>query len=152
MFRQIGRKIYYEKSTGNKIVDTGERQGAVVETTVQQDFESYSELSERNPESVDLIVLEFGELSEDFATSNGVRVNIETGKLEFSYPDPNEPEAPPVFQEPLSSKVVNLELENAMLQMSMMEMTMYAASQDERLQTQENAVMELSMIVAGGGL
>jgi len=52
----------------------------------------------------------------------------------------------------LSGQVGTLTTENAVLQMSMMEMTMYAASQDERLQTQENAVMELSMIVAGGGL
>lgn len=59
---------------------------------------------------------------------------------------PQEPEPQP------PTEIEILQQENAMLQMSMMEMTMYAASQDERLQTQENAVMELSMIVAGGGL
>ncbi len=37
------------------------------------------------------------------------------------------------------------------LQMSVMELSSYAATKDERLQTQENAVMELSMLVAGGG-
>lgn len=149
---QIGRKIYYDKATGNKLVDTGESEGLVVETTVQQDFEAYTELSERNPETVGVIQLAYGELSEDFTANNGVRVNLETGKLDFSYPDSNEPEAPPIYQKPLSSKVDNLELENAMLQMSMMEMTMYAATQDERLQGQEQAILELSMIVAGGGL
>ncbi|WP_144511620.1 hypothetical protein [Bacillus sp. FJAT-22090] len=56
-------------------------------------------------------------------------------------PDP-EPQPP--------SDIEVLQQENAMLQMSVMEMTMYAASQDERLQGQEQAILELSMIVAGG--
>ena len=82
--------------------------------------------------------------------SNGVRVNLVTKGLEFSYPDPSEPEAPPIYQAPLSKSVSLLEQENAMLQMSVMELSSYAASQDERLQVQENAVMELSMLIAGG--
>lgn len=59
----------------------------------------------------------------------------------------------PVVPEPLiPSEADELRAENAMLQMSMMEMTMYAATQDERLQGQEQAILELSMIVAGGGM
>ena len=57
-------------------------------------------------------------------------------------------------QEPMPQPPTDIELlqhENAMLQMSMMEMTMYAATQDARLQGQEQAILELSMIVAGGG-
>lgn len=148
---EIGRRIYYEKATGNIVLNIGDRSDSVIPMTIEHEFQSYLALSERNPDTIGVIELNFGELKQEFLESNSSRVNIETGKLEFSYPDPNDPEAPPVYQEPLSSKVDNLELENAMLQMSMMEMTMYAASQDERLQTQENAVMELSMIVAGGG-
>lgn len=33
---QIARRIYYDKSSGNIIVDTGERSGAVVETTIER--------------------------------------------------------------------------------------------------------------------
>ena len=33
---QIGRRIYYDKTTGNVILDTGEREGHVVPTTVEQ--------------------------------------------------------------------------------------------------------------------
>lgn len=43
-----------------------------------------------------------------------------------------------------------LQQENAMLQMSVMELSTYAATQDERLQTQESAIMELSMLIIGG--
>ena len=67
---------------------------------------------------------------------------------------PKEPEPqPPTAEE----KIAALEAENSMLQSSVMELTMYAAgqdvtlqTQDERITTQESAVMELSMLIAGG--
>lgn len=72
--------------------------------------------------------------------------SIQDGQIVFGEEIPiPEPEPQP------PSEVEILQQENAMLQMSMMEMTMYAATQDERLQGQEQAILELSMIVAGGG-
>ncbi len=109
---QIGRRIYYEKSTGNVIVDTGERSGYVVESTVEQDFATYAALAERVPETVGWIQLEYGQYAQDFAACNGFRVNPDTLELEFSYPDPNEPEAPPVYQKPLSVQIEELRAEN----------------------------------------
>jgi hypothetical protein len=64
---QIGRKIYYELSTGNVIQDTGERQGYVVETTQADDFASYNLLSGRVPSSIGYIQLAFGEQAGNFA-------------------------------------------------------------------------------------
>lgn len=104
----IGRKIYYEIETGNVILDTGERQGFVVPTTVEQDMQTYKGLTERNREAVDVIELEYGQYAQDFAESNGYRVNPETKELEFSYPDPNEPEQVLVYQTPLSVEVEEL--------------------------------------------
>lgn len=52
-------------------------------------------------------------------------------------------------QQPLT-EVKLLQQENAMLQMSIMELSTYAASQDERLEAQESAIMELSMLIMGG--
>ncbi|AIQ31627.1 hypothetical protein P40081_28430 [Paenibacillus sp. FSL P4-0081] len=109
---QIGRKIYYEKSTGNILVDTGERSGDVVETTQEQDFTSYVAISERIPETVGMIKLEYGQYNQDFAECSGYRVNPGNGKLEFSYPDPNEvPGEPsnPVYQQPLTEQIATLE-------------------------------------------
>ncbi|MFZ0578905.1 MAG: hypothetical protein WAM41_15515 [Psychrobacillus psychrotolerans] len=64
-------------------------------------------------------------------------------------PEPQKPTA--------EEKIALLEAENAMLQMSVMELAMYTAgqdvtlqTQDERITTQESAVMELSMLIAGG--
>ncbi|MEK3838447.1 MULTISPECIES: hypothetical protein [unclassified Paenibacillus] len=79
----IGRKIYYEKSTGNVLVDTGERSGDVIETTQEQDFESFKLLVQRVPESVGVIKLGYGQYGEDFAAASGYRINLDTEELEF---------------------------------------------------------------------
>ena len=104
--KKIGRKIYYDKATGNVLVDTGEMMGAVVETTVDQDFETYQALKERVRDTVGVIQLEYGQYAQDFAQCNGYRVNPETLELEFSYPDPNvtEPQEP-VYQKPLTEQL-----------------------------------------------
>ena len=102
---QIGRKIYYDTTSGNVILDTGEFQGYVVPTTVEQDIQTYKALSERNRETFDTIELEYGQYAQDFMDCNGYRVNPETKELEFSYPDPNEPEVEQPYQAPLSEKV-----------------------------------------------
>ena len=131
--KQIGRRIYYELSTGNVILDTGERSGYVVETTIEQDFETYRALAERVPETVGWIQLEYGQYAQDFAACSGYRVDVsgETPTLVFSYPDPNQPEAPPVYQKPLSVQIEELRAENL---------------------TAFEAIAELyEMMIAGGG-
>ena len=74
---QIGRKIFYELATGNIIVDTGERQGAVIATTIEQDIATFTALSERNRETFDVIELPFGYRAQDFAECVGYRVDVE---------------------------------------------------------------------------
>ncbi|MDR7001548.1 hypothetical protein [Neobacillus niacini] len=105
---QIGRRIYHEISTGNVILDTGERQGSVVATTIDQDIASFTVLSERNRDTFDVIELPFGAYSQDFAECNGYRVNVDTKAIEFSYPDPSQPDAPQVFQKALTEQVAEL--------------------------------------------
>jgi hypothetical protein len=111
----VGRKIYYEKSTGNVLVDTGERSGSVIETTTVLDFESYVTLQERVPETVGIIQLDYGQFSQDFHECNGYRINPSTLEIEFSYPDPSNPEPLPVYRKPLSEEVEKLKLMNAKL-------------------------------------
>lgn len=103
---KIGRKIYYDKATGNVILDTGEKMGAVVETTIDQDIATFTALSERNRDTFDVLQLEYGQYAQDFAECNGYRVNPETLELEFSYPDPNATESQePVYQKPLTEQL-----------------------------------------------
>lgn len=106
---KIGRKIYFDNFTGNVIIDTGECMGDVVETTQEQDFQSYTVLSERNPETVGVLKLSYGQYAQDFDECNGYRVNPQTLEIEFSYPDPNQEESQePVYRKPLSEEVNDL--------------------------------------------
>lgn len=116
---QIGRKLYWDKLTGNVIVDVGEMEGDVRETTIEEDYQVYKALQERVPETVGCMKFQFGQYAQDFAECNGYKVNPDTQTLEFSYPDPNIP-APqePVYQKPLSEKVADLE--QAIAELSMM--------------------------------
>ncbi|WP_270166088.1 hypothetical protein [Paenibacillus sp. SYP-B4298] len=84
---QIGRKLYYDKSSGKILVDTGQRSGNVVPTTTEQDFAVYGSLAERIPDTVGLLELEYGAYEQDFAESSGYRVDPETKQIFFSYPD-----------------------------------------------------------------
>lgn len=51
----IGRRIYYDKTTGNVILDTGEMVGFVTPTTIDEDFETYKALKERVRDTVSVI-------------------------------------------------------------------------------------------------
>lgn len=113
----IGRRIYYDLTTGNIIQDTGERAGDVTETTIEQDFKAYVSLAERVPKTVGMLQLEYGQYRQDFE-DGGVkaRVNLETKQLEFIYLDPGaDPEQPqePIYTVPLTERITAVEAESA---------------------------------------
>jgi hypothetical protein len=116
---QIGRKIYYDKATGNPILDTGERWGAVTETSVDEDFATYAVLQERVRDTVDYIQLEYGQYADDFAQCNGYKVDVATKTIVFSYPDTAQPEQPPVYQKPLTEQVADLKEQNAQIMLQL---------------------------------
>lgn len=117
----VGRIIFFDKTTGEVIVDTQEKSGFVSYKTPDYYIERYKELSERIRDTFDYLELEYGQYSQDFIESQGnFRVNPTTLELEFSYPDPNAPTEPQPYQIPLSEEVVkqkqqlsNLLLESA---------------------------------------
>lgn len=133
---KIGRKIYYDKATGNVLIDTGERAGSVVETTQEQDFAVYAVLAERVPDTVGVIQLGYQELGADFAASNGYHVDVSgaTPALVFSYPDPTAPADPPVYRPALSTELDNFKADYA--------------SRISQLQDDQNYMLE-QMIAAG---
>jgi hypothetical protein len=120
---EIGRRIYYDVTSGEVIANTGERSGDVVETTVEYDIKVYKSLSERNLESFDYIELEYEQNAKDFAACYGYRVNPDTKQLEFSYPDPNKPEPEkPTYRPPLSEEVERTKSRVADLELTIAEM------------------------------
>ncbi|MFC3802727.1 hypothetical protein [Cohnella sp. GCM10012308] len=129
---QIGRKIYYDKAAGNVIQDTGERSGEVIETTVEQDFEVYLALKDRDPETVGMFQLEYGEFAQDFITANGYRIDVssEEPSLLFSYPDPKNPQEPPNYLPPLSEQVAALQAESVQTMLAVAEAYETAAAAD----------------------
>ncbi|GAB6927037.1 hypothetical protein JCM10914A_10200 [Paenibacillus sp. JCM 10914] len=112
---ELGRKLYYQPSTGNVVFTRGEMTGHVIESTKEQDFASYSKLADYNPNTIGVVQLEHGQYAEEFAACNGYRVNPGTGEIQFLYPDLNDPEEPPTFRKPLSIEVDELRQENILL-------------------------------------
>lgn len=102
---KIGRKIYYDKSTGNVIVDTGEMQGSVKETTIEQDFEAYQALQGRNQSSIGVLKFKFGEYAEEFARATGLSVDVDSKIVLFDF-TPTEP----IKQEPNMQERINAQL------------------------------------------
>lgn len=106
---KAGKRIYFDKLTGDVIHDTGERQGEVVSiTTIPQDIAVSKTLTERVRTSFDVIELPYGQNAQDFAQCNGYRVNPSTKALEFSYPNPNDPVAEQPYQQPLTEQITEL--------------------------------------------
>lgn len=88
---QVGKKIYYEKSSGNVILEIEEVQGSAAETTIEEDFASFVALSQRVPSTVGCLQLNFGDLSTEFAACSGYRVDITSNTIVFEYTPPATP-------------------------------------------------------------
>ena len=113
--KQIGTKIYYCLLTGNAIKIIGDMQGYVKETTFDEDYETYSELKEREKSSIGLLQFEYGEYSKLSKGSTGVMVDLETKELIFSYEElPQLPQEPTEI-EIIQDKISILEAENKTL-------------------------------------
>ena len=114
---QVGAKIYYEKMTGSIVVNTGERSGDVIDTTDEQDFSTYIALTERVPNTIAVLRLEYGAHASDFAEGGVItRIDLDTLTPLFTYPDPRNPETPQEPQPALSTKVATLESETTATQ------------------------------------
>lgn len=105
----FGRIIYYDSSSGEVLHDTRE-----IQTTDPNyrsntdDFKNISVLAERVRDTVSSIELAYGDMSEDFLECNSYKVDVTTGTLVFSYPDPNQVLPKPVYQPPLTVQVTTL--------------------------------------------
>ena len=115
MIKQIGTKIYYCLLTGNVIKVIGDMMGYVKETTFDEDIEIYTELKERDIESIGLLTFNYGEYPKLSQNASGVMVDLETKELIFSYEElPQEPIEPTEI-EMLANKISILECENQTL-------------------------------------
>lgn len=108
------RRIYYDVSNGNKLAEVVFF-GYVKPSTIEQDITVHKALSERNRGTFDVIELEYSQYSQDFAECDGYRINPQTKEIEFSYPDPNQPEQPPVYRQALTEQIAEVKASNLAL-------------------------------------
>ena len=105
--KEIGTKIYYLISNGNVILESGDMMGCVVETSFDEDYNNYTDLSKYAKDSIGCIKLEYGELGklreEHKANSFKVDVSSNPHKLVFEWIDydTGEPGEPPKTMEEL---------------------------------------------------
>ena len=98
---KIGSKIYYLKSNGNIIREIGDMQGFVVESTFDEDYESYADLKKYDKDKIGCLKLEYGQLgqllAENKANSYKVDVSGNPHKLVFAWIDyeTGKPAEPP---------------------------------------------------------
>ena len=136
----VKRKVYFDNRNGSILAITAEGTTGVRDTTELEDIQAYTSVTERNRNTFDVIELEYGEYAQEFAESNGRRVNPETKKLEFSYPVPGEPEAPQVFGPPLTEQIEELRTENYLLKAQTQAIS-------ERADFHEDLIADIAMMI-----
>ena len=124
MTKQIGTKIYYCLLTGNVIKVMGDCQGYVKETTFNEDIEIYTELKERDINTIGLLQFEYGEYPKLSQNASGVMVDLESKELIFSYEElPQIPQEPTEI-EVMQNRINQLEEEINKLQYSINELNL----------------------------
>ncbi|QOT13744.1 hypothetical protein JNUCC32_31145 (plasmid) [Paenibacillus sp. JNUCC32] len=116
----LGRRFFWVKSTGNIVAQRNEM-SAGIESTKEEDFAVYVELKPYEPDAIEMTTFEPGQYAEEFATASSWRFNPDTGEIEFAYPDPTNPEQPPVYQPPLTAQVAELKAETAALNLAIID-------------------------------
>jgi len=121
----IGRKIYYELATGDVILIVTEKHGQnAINTTKEQDFQMYDVLAVRNPDTVGVIQLEYGQYQAEFQSARSVKVNPETKELLFEYP---------VYQPPIITQIEQLKAENENLKVINQQLQEHIQLQQEQI-------------------
>ena len=115
MIKQIGTKIYYCLLTGNVIKIIGDMMGYVREATFDEDIEIYTELKERDINTIGLLQFNYGEYPKLSKGSTGVMVDLETKELIFSCEELPIPPQEPTWEEEMEKKISILEAENETL-------------------------------------
>jgi len=86
----IGKRVFYDTTSGNIIVNTGERSGNVLATTPQEDIMVYKELADRVEGTYSWVDFIYGAHREEESLGGSiVRIDLETKKPVFKYPDPS---------------------------------------------------------------
>lgn len=142
---ELGTKIYYCELTGNIIKIIGDSVGAVKETSIDEDHEIYSELKEREKDTIGLIKYEYGVYEKLSKNSTGCYFDLVKEEVVFIYEDLNQPEEPTREIDILSKKIEIIESENADLLFDSM-------MKDTKIDQLEKDLADLTFEVIMGGI
>ena len=126
---KTGRRIYYDKKSGEVLYDSGESIGSVTQLSVEDEISNIKALSERNRETFDFIQMEYEELARDFKEATSYKVDVESKEIVFNFENPSEV---PVYRESLTKEVKRLEDTVTELDELLLEM-LYEGSVEEAL-------------------
>lgn len=127
LLKQVGTKIYYLKNTGDILIETGDMQGFVNESTFDEDYENYIYLKKYDKDKIGCLKLEYGQLGQLLADNkaNSYRVDVTSNphKLAFKWIDyeTGHPGEPPKNAEELikeESDKVRLEYATAIAELT----------------------------------
>ena len=112
---KYGTKLYYCSITGNPLVVSNDIVGFGSPTTFEEDCLMYTALKERDINSIGLLQFEYGEYPKLSKGSTGVKVDLETKELIFSYEELPQIPTESTEIEMLANKISILECENKAL-------------------------------------
>lgn len=125
---EIGKRIFYDTISGSIIVNTGEKSGNVIATTPQDDIRVYKELADRVESTYSWIDFTYGAHREEESLGGViVRIDLETKKPVFKYPDPSG-EAPIETVENPFDMIRDLQAKVDLQDAYLVELTMYLDS------------------------
>lgn len=79
----VGRRLYFDRVTGELIVDVGERSGDVLPHDVNRDFALLPELKGKLLDDVVYTDLEFGDRKEEFTQMHKITLDVTTLSLQI---------------------------------------------------------------------
>ena len=133
----IGKKIYYELSTGNVVLTVPERHNEnAVNTTKEQDFLMYDVLQARNPLLIGVKQMAYKELQGDFNIANSVSINIENGDILFEFPK---------MEVPYATSIQSIKSENIDLREKNVELTNKSETLKTDVATMNQTILGLMM-------
>lgn len=120
----IGKRVYYDNTNGEVILNTGERSGSVVPTTAEDDIRVYKVLSERNSDTFGFLEFEYGEHDEQESIGGYISsIDLETKKAIFAYPTLDEKTPVKTTENPFDT-IKKLEEKTTMQDKAISELTM----------------------------
>ena len=140
----IGKKIYYELTTGNVVLTIPERHNEnAVNTTIEQDFIMFDVLQARNPSLIGVKQMEYREFQNDFDMANSFMIDVTNDRVLFQYH---------VFENSQADDTKALKTENEFLGMLMVEKDTQIMGLQNGNEALGNQIVQMDIRLMIGGM